>query len=227
MASVTSKVLGRIETEHIKPIPKWAFLLRESFIKVLFAVNLFIGSIGFAISLSLLIDTDILKEPALTKQYMLILFLAVPVFWVFTTAFFFFVAYYNLKYTEGAYRIPVSRIFLWNLCATVIIGGLVYLFGFTEVGGLRLLNNLPSFLNPAITQTSMWSQPQNGFLAGDVINIQDKNILLSDFAGNQWLITSNDALDEFPIIPGTRIKMIGKETSTNTFTADEVEAWNN
>ena len=47
MGKISKNVIEKIKKKEIKPIPKWQFLLKDSFLRILSVVNIVFGSIGF------------------------------------------------------------------------------------------------------------------------------------------------------------------------------------
>jgi len=78
MEKVGKKVLEKIRKEDIKPIPKWHFMLKNSFIWGLFIVNLLLGAIGFAVVIYLLVNNDATWDFSLTKNIFQWILLAIP-----------------------------------------------------------------------------------------------------------------------------------------------------
>lgn len=228
MEDISKKVLKVIREENVKPIPKWHFVLKSSFIWILFGVNLILGVIGTAIIIFLFADNDVVFDASLVSNIWERLLLMIPIAWIILTIIFLLVAYYNFKNTEGGYRFTALKIFALNIVIILILGFVVYI-----TGGARRINNfftryIPHYSSTLDTRAMVWMRPEKGYLAGDIVSIEGKNLALLDLNGKTWNVEFSGAQVK-PIVDlavGERIKIIGEMSSENSFVAFEIRPWN-
>ncbi len=229
MAEISEEVLEKIKKENIHPIPKWQFMLKDSFVWSLFALNLILGSIGFAIIIFLLVNNDSVGDFTLTKNIWQWFVLSIPVAWILLTGLFLFVAFYNFKNTEKGYRFSVGKKVLLNVGITVLLGFMLYSSGFSERLNNIFIESVPFYTDVLDLRQEVWMRPQEGYLSGMILEInQDKEeMLLRDLDGKVWSIAYGDALvkGRVTLAVGERIKLLGKMSSSTGFDATEIRPW--
>ena len=104
MAKISKKILEKIKKEDIKPIGRLSFILKDSFILILFFLNILFGSIGLAICIYLFRVSDIFDLILSVNDFIQILIISIPIIWVLITLLFIFVSYLNFRYSKGGYR---------------------------------------------------------------------------------------------------------------------------
>lgn len=227
MGKVSKNVLAKIKKTGIKPIPKWHFMLKNSFVWGLFVVNLVLGAIGFAVVIYLLVNNDAVWDFSLTTNIFQWILLAIPVAWIALTLFFLFVAYYNFKNTEDGYRTSVWSKLLINIGIAVLLGLILYTSGFSARMNRLLSDTIPFYSHTLDVREEVWMRPEEGFLSGDILNVNEKVIQLKDLDGNEWSIEYVNATVKYRVVLdiGERIKILGSVVSENVFEASEIRPW--
>ena len=227
MGKVSKNVLAKIKKTGIKPIPKWHFMLKNSFVWGLFVVNLVLGAIGFALVIYLLVNNDAVWDFSLTTNIFQWMLLAIPVAWIALTLFFMFVAYYNFKNTEDGYRKSVWSKLLINIGVAVLLGLILYTSGFSARMNGLLSNTVPFYSHTLDMREEVWMRPDEGFLSGDILSVDERVIQLIDLEGNKWSIEYENATVKSRVVlnVGERIKILGDVVSEGTFKAFEIRPW--
>ena len=227
MGKISKKVLEKIEKENIKPIGRWSFVLKNSFLWTLFGLNILFGSVGLAISIYLFESSDILNLILSVNDFLGVLVFAIPTVWVLLTVIFLVVAYLNFRYTERGYTLSFKNILLINTLAILILGSILHLSGVSE-----RLNRVfsESFSNYDLTldpRYKIWSSPETGYLAGTILSVDEERIEIEDLDGDIWNIDISEAKVRRAVglIEGEKIKIVGNELDTNTFEALEILPW--
>lgn len=229
MEEISKNTLKKIKKENIKPIPKWQFLLKDSFIWGLFVFNLIFGSIGFAISLYLLSNNDVLLDYSLVTNVWEWIILSIPVAWILLTVIFVFIAYYNFKHTSGGYRFNVVKILLMNIVVSVVLGVVINGLGLSQRLNTMFSDNIPFYNHTMDLRSEVWMRSESGYLAGTIIQMDSdtKIITLEDLNGKIWNISYQDAIvkGRVVLVLGEEIKIVGKIVSDNVFEASEIRPW--
>ncbi|MBP9758567.1 hypothetical protein KBD45_02635 [Candidatus Dojkabacteria bacterium] len=230
MKNLSDSVLGKIKEQNIKPIPKWEFLLKEYFIKGLFILNLLFGSIGFGIVIYLITNSELISDPSLVSNVWEWLIIAVPFVWILLTIIFVFVAYYNFRHTNKGYKFSVFKILLINIGISLILGIIFNVTGVSQKLNDVFAKNIPFYTHSLDLRTQVWMRPNEGYLAGTIIELNSSNnkITLKDLNGQQWNVNFKDALvrGRVKLELNEQIKLIGKVSSENNFDASELRPWN-
>jgi len=229
MEEFSKNTLQQIKKENIKPIPKWQFLLKDSLVWGLFVLNLIFGSIGFAISLYLLSNNDVLSDSSLVTNVWEWLILAIPLAWILLTTLFVFIAYYNFKHTSGGYRFTVVKIFLMNIVVSIVLGIVINGLGLSQKLNTIFSDNIPFYNHTMDLRSEVWMRAESGYLAGTIVDIDsDTKILkIEDLNGKTWDIPYQDATVKGRVVLelGEEIKIVGKMVSDKVFEASEIRPW--
>ena len=229
MVKISKKVLEKIKKQDIHPIPKWQFMLKDSFVWSLFGINLILGSIGFAIVIFLLVNNDSVGDFSLTGNIWQWFLLSIPVVWILLTVLFLFVAFYNFRNTEKGYRFSVGKKVLLNVGITILFGLMLYFSGLSERLNNIFVESVPFYTNALDLRQEVWMRPQEGYLSGTILEInQDKEeMLLRDLDGKVWSVDYGDALVKIRVTLkiGEKIKMLGDMSSDTLFDATEIRPW--
>jgi len=229
MEEVSKNTLQKIKKENIKPIPKWQFLLKDSLVWGLFVLNLILGSIGFAISLYIFGNNDVILDSSLVTNVWEWMILSIPLAWILLTVLFLFIAYYNFKHTSGGYRFTVVKIFLMNIVVSVVLGVVINGLGLSQRLNTVFSNHIPFYNHTMDLRSEVWMRPESGYLAGTIMDINsDTRILkIEDLKGKVWEIPYQDATVKGKVILelGEEIKIVGKILSDDVFEASEIRPW--
>ncbi len=227
MGRISKEILEKIEKENIKPIGKWSFVLKESFIWVLFVLNVIFGSIGFAITSYLFESSDILNLILSVNDFLEVLILSIPIVWVLLTVIFILVGYINLRYTKGGYRYSIGKIFLINILCILVLGVFLRNIGVSEKLNNLFSENFPSYQQSVDPRYSVWSRPAEGYIAGEILSVQDSIVEIKDLDGNIWNIDISQAYvrGAVSLKVGEKIKSRGSVGDNNVFNALDVLPW--
>lgn len=229
MGKTSKNVLEKIKKFEIKPIPKWQFMLKDSFVKVLFGINIFLGSIGFGIVLYLLVNSEVLQDKTLDTTLWERIVLGIPYAWILLTIFFVFVAYYNFKNTQEGYRYDVIKIFLLSIFISFFLGSILYFTRLSERLNDLFVEKIPYYTHTLDLREKIWMRTEEGFLAGKIKSVDHEMKLfeLIDLEGSVWEVTYGKAMvkSRVQLVEEEEIKIIGKRVSNNVFEALEIRPW--
>ncbi len=229
MGKTSKNVLEKIKKFEIKPIPKWQFMLKESFVRILFGINIFLGSIGFGIVLYLLMNSEVLQDKTLLSTFWERIIFGIPLAWILLTIFFVIVAYYNFKNTQEGYRYDVIKIFLLSIFISFFLGSILYFTRLSERLNDLFVENIPYYTHTLDLREKIWMRTEEGFLAGKIKSVDDEMKLfeLIDLEGSVWEVTYGKAMvkSRVQLVEEEEIKIIGKRVSNNIFEASEIRPW--
>jgi hypothetical protein len=227
MKKLADNILNKIDQEKIKPIPKWEFLLKDSVIWGTFVVSVMFGSIGSAITMFLLVNSEVLSDFSLASSFFQWIILSIPVVWIVITLIFVLISIYNFKHTDEGYRYSVFSIFAVSLVVSILIGSIFYFFGLSERLNNWFGQSIPYYTSMMDTRSTVWTRPEEGYLSGTIIAVDTKTIRIVDYTNTEWVINYEkaDIKRSVELSVGTEIKIIGSIDSGYTFTATEIRSW--
>lgn len=223
MNQVTDKIIAKIKTEHITPMPKWKFWLRDGGLWTGLALLVLLTILSFGLLWYFWSDEPWLHGGrfgfGLIFGRMPIIFLTLIGAGIFSTLFYF-------RHTGRGYKYSLIKTGLLLLFMLVFIGGLFNYWGVsrrldTALGSSSLYQSREVFMK------GIWQRPDEGLLAGQIIEIlKDDNFLFRDLDGKIWTVDSSGAIWRHNLKPetGLEIKIIG-QAEGDGFIAGDIRPW--
>ena len=213
------RVLERIESEHVRPRPRWEFIFKNYTFWTLGALAVILGAFAFSAAFFEVANADWSLYAATHPDFLSFFLQAAPFLWVFVLALFIGLGYANIRHTKRGYRYPLSIIALGAILTSMVLGSALYALGAGEVIE-QSLGDHPPFYRPVLTEERAWWQaPQQGVLGGQVLSVATgTSFTLKDFAGNVWQIDSDDlrASDITPLVVGDTVRVVGAPTTATS-----------
>lgn len=227
MGKISNKVIEIIKKEDIKPIGRLSFILKDSFILLLFLLNIIFGSIGFAICIYLFRMSDVFDLVLSVNDFIQILIISIPIIWILITLLFLFVSYLNFKYSKRGYRLSFIKIFLINILVIFVLGISLDALGLSERLNRLFSTNIPIYQQSVDPRYQVWNRPDEGYLAGDILEINVGEIVINDLNGNSWKVDISEANVRRMVImqENEKVKIKGSIGENNTFTATDILPW--
>ena len=229
MKNLRYKVLDTIKTEKIKPKPKWQFLLKNYLLWFVFGLNVLFGSIFFTVVLLYFSDSELDLHTYLSQNFLDYVVVVVPVFRLALLGMFIFLVYYNYKHIGRGYKYKTIQLVLMSVVIVMIIGGTLFVVGLGYRVDDLLAKHVPYYENIDEHRQKVWTNPENGLLSGEIIEIYgDNSITIRDFKDNKWSIDISSA--KFRgytrnLEVGQKIKIIGNIKASFKFIAKEIRPW--
>lgn len=210
--NISDKALKLINQQQLKPIPKWEFVAKNWGLWLGFFISLGLLILGIGVSWFGLIDNII-----------------TPYLWLFIAFIFLGLTFLLFEKTKRAYRFQKWQVAIMIGVVGIVVGGAIFKIGLASMVD-RSLESRVSFYRQMVPMRMMvWNNPDQGYLSGVITDITDtNNFEIKDFNGNTWRVTGQDPLirGRVQMIVGEEIKLIGTQTSANSFSVDEVRPWN-
>ncbi|KKQ53170.1 MAG: hypothetical protein US70_C0005G0004 [Parcubacteria group bacterium GW2011_GWD2_38_11] len=232
MTKFSESIIGKIKCEHIAPVPRWHFLLKDSAFWTFSVFSVILGSLSFSVVMHIINSGDLdivnhLQGNLLTSAVMLL-----PYFWLLFLGLFAIVAYFNWKSTKNGYRYKRRWIVFGSVALSVFFGSV-----FFALGMAKKLDNLMTLTIPLYNESKhnalneLWLQPEKGLLAGKIIEIDEneEKLIVRDENGKDWTVTDNATGWEDSSLEkkGKIVKVIGRKCGDSSFEATEVRKCNN
>jgi hypothetical protein len=169
---IASSVLSRIEAEHVVPIPRSRFVVKESAVWAMGVFAIVMGSLGVA---SLIFTARFSEWEYYEATHDTILTFAMdiaPYAWLISLLIFTVLAYEAIRHTKRGYRYPVPALTLAVIGASMIGGVAV-----SATGGGRFADHLAEYVPPYRSleerKLVVWNKPDRGLIAGIVTDISE------------------------------------------------------
>jgi hypothetical protein len=186
---ISEIIFKKIKESHIKPRPKWEFLLKDCTIWTLFGISLIVGSLAFSVILYMFANNDWNLYQYVTGNFMGFLFVTLPYFWLIILAVFIVLAYYNLRHTKRGYLLSLGKMFLFSLLSSFLLGSLLYSAGLGKSINNIFSERVPFYEEFLGYRTFVWHNPPEGLLVGKVTEkVDSQKFYLIDLEGDEWCV---------------------------------------
>lgn len=223
----SEQLIQTIREQGIKPVPKRYFILKNALLWGGFAAAVLLGALAFSVILFSIqqTDFDLLSHATHSRPE---LFLSIlPFFWLAVLAVFLVLAMTSFRNAPRGYKVPGVRLVVFCTALSILAGTAFFLAG----GAQRLEHtfgiHVSLYESMQEKKIRLWSMPNEGYLSGEILEVQSEKFVLRDFRQKTWTIRYADAF--FPpmvqIEAGEKVKMTGKMTGADMFNADQIRPW--
>lgn len=223
----SDELIEKMKSLNLKPKPVWYFTACRSFYWVLFIVSVILGAFAFSVILFSIQQIDFNLIAHMSHSRLEFLLGLAPFIWIISLFIFLFSAMIGIKKSRKGYKLSYLKIIVFSSSFSILAGTLFFIGGGGE--WLEYSFSVRAGLYEGIEskKIKLWSEPEKGFLSGTIIEVNNVNIQLNDFANKIWNIDIEHA--NIPpkaiISEGEKIKLIGHIISEKTFRADEIRPW--
>jgi hypothetical protein len=223
----SQKLINKIVSDRIKPSPRWHFVFKNYILWIIFLMFVIFGSIAFSIILHSLAESDYSLFLSLSHSKFQFLIASLPFLWILFLIIFLIVSIFGIRHTRTGYRYPLLKILSINIVISILLGVTFFYSGGAEKMEQIFAENIPAYKGIEENKISRWSDPENGFLAGLIIEGSNEIILIEDFSGKKWEISIEGIIisQRVSIKIGEKIKIIGEILEDNIFSAKEIRSW--
>ena len=228
--TISNKVLKKIQSEKIKPKPRWEFLLKNYVFWGAFALSIFIGGLASSIAIFKITTTDWDVARKLGHHPISFGFQTMPYFWLIILAIFIFVAYYNFKHTKEGFKFRLPLTITASILASIILGFALFGAGIAKRMDEQALKHIPMYQSMEFKpKMEMWSQIDKGLLAGEITAITNDYIEIESLDGTTWKIKTEKISEEIleNLEERMPIRIIGQtsDEEEGVFNAEDIRPW--
>lgn len=227
MNKIAEKIIGKIKNEHIKPLPKWRFILKQALVWFAFIFSVSLGSMAFAVIIYAFFETDFDIFSYQPVSDFTLLLKMLPLFWLILLVLFVFFAIYGLKHTKKGYRYSLLKVLALSIGLSIFLGTGFYLTEGADELEMVFSERMPFYRGIHENRMERWEMVEDGFLGGVILEDDGDFLMLEDLKNDQWqvFIFDADIHPEVEIIVGEKIRVIGEPEEGNIFNAKVVLPW--
>ncbi len=228
-SNLASSVLSRINDEKKEPLPRWRFVLKNQTFWILWVLSVLIGAVSVAAIIFVVLNSGWKYRIIMHDSFLGFFFQTFPVLWIVSLIFFIFLGYENFKYTKKGYRYSFASIVLASIGASLLGGVILYQFGLGNVIDQDFGKHIPFHTPILMHQKEAWTNPEDGFLVGNVleINIENNNMILETFKGDLWRVDMGDLREsDLRVLESfSEIRIVGLPSEAEEFHACFIFPW--
>ena len=220
MQKLSQSILKKIKNSHLKPRARWQFRLRDTVLWILAVVAVILAGIFIAGLIQDLIkaEWDIMHRYPGGKLGFIRQ--AISITWLIGIVAVVALAFVFFRKTKRGYRYGVFALAGIILTASLVLGASLIPTKIPEQMRDLRMQHLPERFNE-----ERWLNPKEGFLIGEIIEIEDKLFILSALDQKVWEV----GIEQAVIPPRLKLKVeelvrvVGKQTGEDTFQAEFVK----
>ena len=221
-ASCQSKVMERIEGEHICPRPRSFYTQKEAVVWGLWGLSIIVGALSVAVMAFTLMHNQYALYEATHENFTTFLMEVLPYVWIAVFLLMAGVAVYNLRHTKHGYRYSISQILLSSVVLSVAGGGVLHFLGFGYLVDQALGQQMSGYPSQEKFEKKLWQNPKEGRLLGRVTNpIQPPSTLAQfiDVNGLRWKIDISELseAERTLLFNQANVKMVGFVSEHDVF----------
>jgi hypothetical protein len=245
MTKFSQDIIGQIKKQHLAPVPRWHFLLKNYSLWTAFCIAVILGSLSFSVIMERLIHGDWEVIGFLGLNPMAFLFLLLPYFWLLFLALFFLLAYFEWKHTRNSYRLKTYYIVVGSIGVSAVLGSSFYCLGMGKQIDSVMASSIPYYHTSLhANRDQIWLKPEKGLLTGEVEKVDEAGVItVKDGNGEKWQVFENEQtitqfqnikMNEKNITPekkaiiekkkiGDEVAIIGEKNEGGNFVAKKIK----
>jgi len=222
------KIIDIIKNENIRPTPGWVFTAKRLLTWSIFSMTILLGSLAFAVILFTIQESDFSITSHMGHSGVEFFLSLLPIIWLVFVVIFLGMAILSIRNSWKGYKFSLLKQVSISVGMSIALGTLLFILG----GGKWIEKvydvNVSSYESLEERKQNMWSRPDEGYLSGTISSIEDNNMTIVDFNGQQWRITdleSSFIANAVMLENGELIKLIGESEGDNVFSVKEIRPW--
>ncbi len=228
-SNISEKAFTQIQEEGIKPSSEIKFHFQRSLFWLFAFVSLLIGALAVAVTLYIIADNDwdLFWQHGAGFGWTRAILYALPYFWLIVLGGFLLVSHYTFRHTKFGYRYRLWQVIVANIILAILLGAIFYFCGFGAKLDYVLAKKVPAYQEINNPRIKIWSNPQEGLIAGEIIQPGLDIIILEDLQNRQWRVNIGQAKIKPAVLllDGERIKVLGRINNEMEFWAEEIRPW--
>ncbi len=224
MTNLSNKILDKIETNNIHPNRKVSVIAKRIGIWTLAITALIIGSLGAAVIIFVLANQDWDIYTRFSDNRALFALLILPYFWFILLGASIILGYYFFRHTKKGYRYSIIIVAIVYIVITFGLGTIFYNLGIGNNIEEVFAHNIDNY-NRIAQNRAIWTHPERGLLAGEIISADTNQIIIEDLLGRKWQIDTSSTTGRGFLNLGADIKILGELNNSKIFRADNIRPW--
>lgn len=224
----SEKLIDAIKSKGIRPVSKWRFFMRNTFVATGFLLAVVLGALAFSIVLFAVQQTDFSVIGHLSHSRLELFLGLLPIFWILLLVLALFTAMFGIRYSEKGYKFTLARQVGYSAALSILLGTLFFITGGAQRLEKAFAINVSLYESIQEKKIKLWMMPEQGNLAGRIDQVGDSTLQLTDFYDAKWTIRIGNNTFIAPVVlleKGEEIKMTGVKAGKGQFEATDIRPW--
>ena len=220
------KLLKTIRSKKIIQKSRQKFVLKNIFFWSLFVFSIIIGGLAFSVILFAFNQVEFDLFSHITDSKIEFFLGLLPFFWIISCIVFLLISIFGIRHTKTGYRYSLFWVFGSSILLSIILGTSLFFAGGAEKMEQIFAENISVYKSLEEKKISRWSRAEEGFLSGEIIE-KKETLIIKDWNNKKWEIDFKNAVikGRISLEKDEKIKIIGKISKNNFFTAIEIRPW--
>lgn len=223
--TTAATVLARIQSEQLKPTPRYAFIAREGIVWGLWGLSVLAGALALAVTVYDGLSAEYALYEATHDNFWTFLVSVLPYIWVIIFAAMAALAVVGIRHTKYGYRYATGYIIGSSLLCSVLGAILFHFLGFGYALDTVLGHQIDQYMSMEKMELALWQAPDQGRLIGVLVPVliasttSNPALQFEDSAGKTWTISQNELnLAEMQLLQTRdRVRLLGTTTDATSF----------
>ena len=223
----SEKLISAIREKDIRPTPEWRFRLKEVLFTGSFLAAAVLGALAFSIILFAIQQTDFNVLGHLSHSRLELFLGLLPLLWIACLILALTAANYGIRHSKKGYKFTLARRAGYSAALSLLLGTAFFITGGAQWLEHAFAVRVSLYDSIQDKKIRLWSMPEEGQLAGEILKIDPDRFDLRDFNGKNWAVQYDSAWIA-PVVlleKGEKIKLVGVMTGRGRFQAGEIRPW--
>ncbi|MFC1645369.1 hypothetical protein ACFL08_05070 [Patescibacteria group bacterium] len=226
---LVKKIVEKIKVEDIKPESRFRISAKNYAYWVVLIFIAVIGALFFSLALMNLIGVDFLYYFGF-KKVVHFLMLTAPYFWIFLSMVAVTLGVLSFRKTKMGYRANTLLVVSMTILAISILSVVMHFSKLDSRFEKGVAKSFPKmhqdYMSP---KEGKMFQPDNGVIAGRVVDFSDKSIFIQNRNSDVWSVNvsrKTKIQKDLKVKRGMRIIIFGEKSGKNSFDAKIIKSFN-
>lgn len=220
MNNTGQEILDKIKEQNIQPKKRWEFLFKNYLLWLAFVLAIILGGLASSATIFVLKHARWV-EMAPGFSPLKRLWLNLPLFWLLSLSLFCFLAWYDFKNTKRGYKYHPILVVLFSIFLSLFLGWAMYALGLGQKLEDTFFRRVPLYKQMFRQGGRMLGESDGGHLAGVVQSIEGAKIIIEDFRGRIFELSTSTATLQV----GQRVLLFGTLDTEGNFACDDIQPW--
>lgn len=226
--SNAQRLVERIRSDRLKPRPRWMFAAMTALLRLVYVASAALGALAFSVVLFAVQQAEFNLLTHATHSRLELFLSLLPLAWLGLLAVGLALAADSARRQPGGYKIAFARRLLYSLGMSAVLGTVLFVAGGAQVLERSFAERVGFYESLQEKKARMWSQPERGYLSGELLEANGAQLRLRAFDGQEWAVRYDSVSFIAPIVrllPGDTIKIVGIQRAERAFSAREIRPW--
>lgn len=221
------KIIEMIREKEIKPKARWRFTVKNFLMSTVFILGVVFGALAFSVILFAIQQSDFSLIAHMDHTFWEFTLGLIPILWIIFLIVFLGIAIVSIKYSRKGYKFTPLSVAGFCTALSILTGTLFFISGGASWLDNKFAASISQYESIEARKIKTWTAPEDGYLSGTILSLDDTTFSMKDFNGKVWEIgfSKADVVPSVILADGEKIKLAGSMTSADGFHAEKIFPW--